>query len=258
MTIRLIILLLLSSLVFYNCNPKSILSGPTPKADVDSVLFYQQNDLSDAFLDEIRNNPGNEAQLKTQLLPPPPPPEPNFREIEGFRVQVFAGSDSVGAASKKFQVATEVADSTYLLNERGLFKVQVGDYPYRQEADNMKLEMNNKGHSGAWVVKRKIYIPLDSTQIFSNQEQPVGTESRIDSTSEVEGQFKIQVLVTSDLLRAQELVSKLKNQFSKEAFYEQAGQVYKIFIGRFQTRADAEEVLDQVRQKGYPDAWLVY
>jgi len=274
MTLKQFIFISPAAIFLFYCNPKALLTGVTHTSNVDSVLFYRQNPVADPFLDEIQSNPGNSARLTTLLLPPPPPPPPNYREIEGFRIQLFAGSDSIGALSVQSKVDIEVDDPVYLIHEGGLYKVQVGDYPYRMTADSMKLALNNKGYDGAWVAKRMIRIPLDSSvaglglQLYPPP-PPVHSEAQPEeivpvqtvdtiSTQGAETVFKIQVIATSDELKAQQMELELENQFSQDAYYEQLGTVYKVFIGRFQTRTDAEKLLIQIRQNGYPDAWLVY
>ena len=99
MNLKQFILLSATILLLFYCNPKAILTGVTHTSDVDSVLFYQQNPVADPLLDEIKSNPGDSVRLITKLLPPPPPPPPDYREIEGFRIQLFAGTDSLGAAA---------------------------------------------------------------------------------------------------------------------------------------------------------------
>lgn len=272
MILKKILLLNIIAIFLYQCNPKAILTGVIHTSDVDSVLFYQQNPVADPLLDEIQSNPGNSARLSTTLLPPPPPPPPDYKEIEGFRIQLFAGTDSISAATVHRKADTDIEDTVYLINEGGLFKIQVGDYPYRMDADNMKLTLNDKGFKGAWVVKRMVRVPRDSRMADSvvvapppsvpSEISPVETETtqpdKTPSAPVDEGRFKIQVMATSDMLKAQQLELELEEQFSKEAYYEQSGTVYKVFIGKFQIRSEAEKLLNYVRENGYPDAWLVY
>lgn len=257
MSVKLLYLLLLLFLL-YRCSPKTLLTGPSAKADVDSVLFYQQNELSDPLLDEIKKTPGNEVRLKTQLLPPPPPPASNYREIDGFRIQVFAGTDSLNALTMKEQFASEEEDSVYLIYEKGLYKIQVGDYPQRPQADNKKQALQARGHSGAWVVPRLIHIPLDSSAADSVAEQRPQRFGEGSVSNQPAGPYKIQVMATSNLDKARELVSDLQSRFSYYAFYELSGAVYKVFLGNFQTRPEAESFLIKVRSGGFKDAWLVY
>ncbi|MEJ2543546.1 MAG: SPOR domain-containing protein [Calditrichaceae bacterium] len=232
--------------------------------------------MADPFLDGIQSNPGNSARLTTLLLPPPPPPPPDYREIEGFRVQLFAGTDSTSALTVQNKVNNDIDDPVYLIHEGGLFKIQVGDYPYRIDADNMKLTLNTRGYDGAWVAKRKIHVPRDSSSVDSSiavtpspppppdseqtPQQDIVSNHTTDSTSvqTSEIKFKIQVIATSDELKAQQMELDLEKQFAVDAYYKKAGDVYKVFIGQFQSRPDAEVLLKQVRENGFPDAWLVY
>ena len=275
MTIKQLILLITPVLFLFYCNPKTLLTGVTHTSDVDSVLFYQQHPVADPFLDGIQTDPGNSARLTTMLLPPPPPPPPDYREIEGFRIQLFAGTDSSSALTMQNKVTTDTDDPVYLIHEGGLYKIQVGDYPYRIDADNKKLALNNMGYDGAWVAKRMIHVPLDSSTLDSNMtvlppppppmpeeeaEQVVISNQSGDSVAaQASGtKFKIQVMATSDELKAQQMELDLESRFAVDAFYEKSGTMYKVFIGRFQTRTDADVLLKQVRENGYPDAWLVY
>lgn len=256
MKTRYVFSLILFSLLLYCCSPKSIFMKPTAEARQDSVLYYEQANLTDPLLDEIREGSGDEARLSVRLTPPPP--GPSFREIEGFRVQVFAGIDSLSATTIKYQVAQDVAEPAYLIYENGLYKIQVGNYPYRMDADQMKLRLNEKGYDGAWVVKRMILIA--DQELVPATEEPV--QSLVDETNPpagtMVGAFRIQVLATGDPARAQELAAILQNQFNYRSFYESSGMLHKVFIGNFQTRAEAETMLRRVRENGYHDAWLVY
>ena len=47
-------------------------------------------------------------------------------------------------------------------------------------------------------------------------------------------------------------------QFSGKAFYEQSGNIFKIFVGYFEKENDARAALESIREERYPDAWLVY
>ena len=269
------LLLIIPILLLFNCNPKTLLTGVTHTSDVDSVLFYQQNPVIDPFLDGIQSDAGNSAHLTTLLYPPPPPPPPNYKEIEGFRIQLFAGTDSISALTVQNKVNNDTNEPVYLIHEGGLYKLQVGDYPYRIDADNMKLALNNQGYDGAWVAKRMIHVPLDSSDVDSNitipplppspvtEEEPqqdiITNQSNDSAAAQTVGaKFKIQVMATSDELKAQQMELDLESQFQSDVFYEKSGNIYKVFIGKFQSRADAEVLLKQVRENGYPDAWLVY
>jgi len=148
-----------------------------------------------------------------------------------------------------------VTDSVYLLDEKGLLKVQVGDYPYRYQADKMRDQFRRDGFPGAWVILRTILIPFeaDTTSVSDSTlvKQPV--QPAIE-----QGKFKIQIIAIGSEEKAQGIVDNLKQSMNFPAFYEKSGNLYKVFVGYFKEEATARDALLKVRTNGFPDAWLVY
>lgn len=238
--------------IIVSCNVQSIrkarLQNSAEKqqsAQVDSFLYYQPVTLNDAFLDSLKAGNDSAQTLKIRIVPPPAPPAPKFKQVEGYRVQTFAGIDSLNALVLVNQLRSALDDSVYFFKERELFKIQLGDFLYRNDADMKVMDLRKNGFQGAWVVQRLINVPIDTTKLTAHPEQ------------NLEYPFKIQVLVTSDKEKAKALVNQLKNQFNMESFYTQNQQLYKIFVGKFATREEAEKILSQIRAEGYQDAWLV-
>jgi cell division septation protein DedD len=190
---------------------------------------------------------------------PPPVQKPKFKEIEGFRVQIFAGADTINALSTRSQAATMVTDSVYLLEDQGLLKVQVGDYPYRYQVDKIRDQFRREGFPGAWVILRTILIPYEaaSTDDTITVADTVIAAQPMEK-SVVEGNFKIQIIATGSEERAKEIVENLKQTMNYQAFYEKSGNLYKVFVGYFKEENTARDALDKIRAGGFPDAWLVY
>ncbi len=229
-------------IVLFSCAPQAVFTVKKP-AEPDSVLFYQQKNVADPFVDSILSQPGDSAEISIRLIPPPPPD--TLRFVEGFRVQVFAGLDSIRAASVTHKISSILQDSVYLFKDNGLFKVQAGDFIYRHLADSVQRKLTIQSFPGTWVVKRMIIAP-DSVS-----EPPPASKI-------LEFKFTIQILATSDESRALEMVSQLQGQFEFPAYYKNIGSVFKVFMGKFAVRSEADKALTQIRQKGYPDAWVVH
>ncbi len=236
----------------WSCQP-ALLYSPKTSDSVDSVLFYQSHPVDDPFLDSLTIAQGNSAQLDTLLIPPPPPPLPDsLKTAQGFRIQIFAGIDSANAVHSGRRAAEIVRDSIYVFRNNGLFKTQVGDFLYRSQADSVRHILFNKGLNGAWIVQTTIFLLRPSTKdstAATNLSQPAPTDSY---------KFTIQVLAVSDEGRAQSRVKQLIEQFPYPAFYKKVGSVFKLFVGKFQTRENAENALKEIRAHDFPDAWLVY
>jgi len=214
-------------------------------SSIDSTLYYPTKTIHDPFLDSLKIADSTSAHLYLTLLPPPPPPAPTFTLIDGFRIQLFAGTDSLNTYVLFNKTKNSIPDSVYFFKEAGLYKIQIGDFVIRNMADLRLLKLRQKNLTNMWVVPRKIKQPL---QTNIPPETP--------ATNNLTKNFSIQVLVTADKTRAEALIQTLHSQFNLEAYSKQKATVYKIFLGRFATHAKADSVLKTVRTKGYPDAWI--
>ncbi len=239
------------------CQP-TLLKKPTAKSEPDSVLFYQKKDLHDPFLDALLLKPHDQVVL-TQTVLPPPKPAPKFKSIPGFRVQIFASGDSLAAARQMENVAALVNDSCLIVKDKGLFKVQVGNFPKRVSADSLKSFLKTHGFKGAWVVTTTITVPIVKQSLStSTPPDSVSRQPAPPAPAHLKSPFRIQVFATGDQSKARAIVTRLKQTFNLPCSFEQQGTLFKIFIDGFNTRAQAEAVLQKVKSSGYKDAWIVH
>jgi len=252
------VLLVTSLLILAACQPK-IAKKTDDTAAVDSAFYYVQKDIDDPFLDTVFQTPDASVHLKKEVYPPPVQ-KPKFKEIEGFRVQIFAGIDTINALSARSQAARLVPDSVYLLNDKGLLKIQVGDYPYRFQADKIRDHFRREGFPGAWVILRTILIPFesDTVSVDDSVKSDIAMSAQSATNPVEQGKFKIQIIAIAAEGRAKEIVDKVKQIMNYPAFYEKSGNLYKVFLGYFKEESTAREALMKARASGYPDAWLVY
>ncbi len=246
---RIFVFLLLSVfLLTWGCHPQ-FLKRQKPKSEIDSVLFYQKKDVPDPFLDLVLSKPHETIILKKTLVPPPVPPK-KFKEVPGYRIQVFAGIDSLNALQQKNHLSSTVSDSSYLIKEKGLYKVQAGNFVKRIRADSLKAYLKAHGFPGAWVAQRMILIPFENQQAKTAQPQP--------SEVNAEFPFKIQVFATADKAKAKALVSRLKSEFHYPCNFQKDKNLFKIYLTGFNTRQEAEIALQKIKKSGYKDAWIVH
>lgn len=248
---RMNLLLIFSGLLLLaSCNPGSLIKKEEKK-DIIDVLYYKQADIEDPLIDAVLSGENDTAIIKTKLFPPPPLQK--AKQADGFRIQVFAGVDSINAASTKYNLEQQLADTVYLYSTDGLYKVQVGDFIKRQDADQIKTMLKNNGYSGAWVVNTMVFVPENYTDSLSQKQS-----STIDTQNNTEGEYSIQVLVTTDRQKAENLSRDLQNRYDRPTYFSEVNNMYKVFVGKFSDRSIAEQTLSQIRNTGYPDAWLVY
>ncbi len=236
------------------CQPGRVVKTEV-KAPPDSAMYYQQSDISDPFLDTIFQEPDQTIALN-QIIYPVTEAEvtSRFKEAEGFRVQVFAGADSVRALSIRKSISDQSVDSVHLFLEKGLYKIQVGDYLYRYLADNVKTKMRQDGYPGAWVVQRTILVPADTTA----RDSITVNKSPDSSAAQINGTYKIQLVATGDQERAREIVQDVSMLTTRRVYFEASGNLFKVFVGSFEEESQARSELEKLRRSGYPDAWLVY
>ena len=75
---------------------------------------------------------------------------------EGFRLQIFESSsaDEANRVLKKFNKS--FSDSLYMIFEAPLYKIRYGNYINKQEAEDVKKDLRNKGYKNIWIVKSRI------------------------------------------------------------------------------------------------------
>jgi hypothetical protein len=83
---------------------------------------------------------------------------------EGFRVQIFNGSDRKGAYTAQAKFQDRFPDlRTYLSYREPNFKVKVGDFRSRMEAEKMVQELRPY-FAGLFIIPEKINLPKLDTE----------------------------------------------------------------------------------------------
>lgn len=88
----------------------------------------------------------------------------NANSSNGFRVQIYSGSDRKGAYSAQAKFQDKYPDvRTYLTYREPNFKVRVGDYRSHLEAEKMMNELK-PSFAGLFIVEEKINLPKLDTE----------------------------------------------------------------------------------------------
>ncbi len=248
---RRFLLLLLALMVFLSCQPFMVKKPVPKKENIDSLLFYQKEDVPDPFLDGLLTVQDQPVTIHKTIYPEIT--KPKFKEIDGFRVQVFATVDSLNAIPVLSQLKAMVHEKVYLLHHKNLFKVQVGDFPYRQPADSLRQFLKRNGFPGAWTVQTKIKIPIQN-----NRQIPTASQKNVEFSPELHDFFQIQVFATSNKSKAQSIVDDLRQRFKFPCNFSYQNNLFKIFLGKFSDRQQAETVLKRIKDLGFKDAWIVH
>jgi hypothetical protein len=79
--------------------------------------------------------------------------------LDGFRVQVFASQDRDVAEGARAAATERLGMPAYLDLEGGVYKVRVGDYLARKDADAALGMVRKHDYPDAWVVPSKVRVP---------------------------------------------------------------------------------------------------
>jgi hypothetical protein len=69
--------------------------------------------------------------------------------------------------------------------------------------------------------------------------------------------FRIQIYATRDLEKARNVAESARQLFNEKTYIEYQEPLYKVRIGDYPTREQAERMLYKVTSSGFEDAWLV-
>jgi hypothetical protein len=173
-----------------------------------------------------------------------------YLEMPGMRIQVFAGSDMKNAEIKAGEVSSLGLDSVYIIEETGMYKVQVGNFSDRREAEIMLDQLRFAGISNAWITQSSIHVQKDSSQLPEHNLTD-------DAVNKFNITYSIQVFVTGDKEKAKLLTEKFSSKFNENAWVIQQGVYWKILLGKFASEESARMKLKEIRNSGFSDAWLM-
>ncbi len=86
------------------------------------------------------------------------PPDPR-QFTPGWRVQIFASSNLQLADDKAAEFRAISRQPVYVEYEPPFYKVRVGDFLVRQDADAFRADVLSNGWSGAWVAETLVLRP---------------------------------------------------------------------------------------------------
>ena len=75
---------------------------------------------------------------------------------EGYRLQIFESSsvEDANRTLRKFQ--RSLKDSVYMVFEAPLYKLRLGNFVTKKEAEKQKENLNKKGYKNIWIVRSRI------------------------------------------------------------------------------------------------------
>ena len=82
------------------------------------------------------------------------------RQVSGYRVQIFAAADELAARVLEDEARFQFDVPVYLSYDPPNYKIRVGNYTDKNEADDVRKAARRKGYRDAWVVPDQVWIGL--------------------------------------------------------------------------------------------------
>jgi|TARA_Y100000310_G_scaffold82941_2_gene79602 cell division protein FtsN len=76
--------------------------------------------------------------------------------VEGFRVQVLATRTRENADRLRADLFAEYGDDIYIVFEAPNYKVRIGNFIDRRQAESLRQSMVKKGYPSAWIIRTRI------------------------------------------------------------------------------------------------------
>jgi len=75
---------------------------------------------------------------------------------EGYRLQIFESSsvEETNRTLRKFE--RSLKDSIYMVFEAPLYKLRLGNFVTKKEAEKQKENLNKKGYKNIWIIRSRI------------------------------------------------------------------------------------------------------
>ena len=172
-----------------------------------------------------------------------------------YRVQIFASSTLPGVQAVVTQVRSLQSAPVRVLVKDGLYKVQVGDFSQRADAETHQRQMRLLEWPDAWVVE----VAVEQTEAavalppapYSSSPPPVRAFTPAGPL------WTIQVVASAERDVARRLLMRLVRDGYTRSYIEYEDNLWKVRAGDYRSRLEAEQQKGLIASRGYPDAWLI-
>ena len=158
------------------------------------------------------------------------------RAVNGYRVQVFAGMNKENAEAVRTQIQGNISHKVYIIVADNLYKVQVGDFQARLDAEELSVSLRND-FPGCFIQKTLVLAGDEVKQSFGKYFVQLG------AFASKEGAKSFQTTVR-------------EFNYSNSIIFEE-NEFYKVLIGAYKTREEAEEIKQKLIMIGFDGAWIV-
>lgn len=152
-------------------------------------------------------------------------------EGSGFRVQIFSTESEEKAVELVERVKFLLPYNTHIHFEDGSYKVRVGDFIYKNEADAAAEEIRLGEFDDSWVVECPISLSQDG--------------------------FRIQLAAMNSPFNASTYAKLVESDMNIPIHVVKENDIWKVRVGDFISKAEAEDFKTRLNEMGYSEVWVV-
>ena len=187
---------------------------------------------------------------------------------KGYRCQAFAGSQRDNAEKVAADLRALNLGEVYMIETpEGLYKVQIGDFASRIDAEYMMQKLRYANIPGVWIVESDIHEPKitqgqpgaplttgsSSGDIRIPDSDPLQLE---EPRQEINIHYSIQVFATRSHEKALELQKKFESETNQPTRIVKQQSIWKVMVGQFKSREEAEQYINTLAKRKFKDAWI--
>ena len=165
------------------------------------------------------------------------------KQVEGYRVQIAAVLDRTRAEAFRAEAGRKLNTSVYIYYDEDthLYKIQVGNSRTAKEAERLRREAKGRGYREAFVVRAQVEVAASPVR------RPVTVLG-----------YRVQIFSASSQQAAEQAQTKARDLLGREDIYiEFEPPFFKVRVGNFRKRKEAEEFIKVVKQQGYDTPFSV-
>ena len=152
---------------------------------------------------------------------------PNYQT--GWSVQLVASSDKVSVETILNKVKVELGLSARIVSDNEVYKLRSEIFAIRVKADQLSEELKRAGYASSWVVKEMYESENKEDKLF----------------------YTLQAGVYSTRISANKMKKNLEVTLKYPIVIKEENNLFKVFIGKSETRSEIEKLSEEVKSKGF-------
>jgi len=160
--------------------------------------------------------------------------------VSTYWVQILATHNLEKAETEAALIREQEKEPVRIIQEGGLYKIQVGEFANRKDAVDLQVRLNQKGWNDTWIVSYEI-----------------GRTIQRGANAVVGLKYYVQVLASENRGEARKLLRTLLNLGFKDAYIKFESNIWKVQLGTYSAMEEARVFEERIKRLGYPNTSIL-